>query len=187
MAELLVVGLGNVLCSDDGAGPAVVGRLAAQWETPPGVTVTDGGTLGLSLLALLADAEDVLIVDAVTVPGLAPGTLVRLTGEDVPSATRDQLSVHQVGVADLLDALRLLDRLPRRLELLGVVPSSIELGFGCTPAVAASLEGLVAAVVNEAASRGFTFQPREDPLDAALAPARSRAGGSRAPGHASLL
>ena len=161
MAEpaLLVLGLGNVLCSDDGAGPAAVERLAARWQTPPGVRVADGGTLGLSLLALLAEAEDVLLVDAVNVPGLAAGTVVRLEGEDVPAASRNQLSVHQVGVADLLDALRLLDRLPRRLTLLGVVPASIELGYGCTPTVTGALDGLVDAVVAEAASRGFAFRP----------------------------
>ncbi len=178
--ELLVLGLGNVLCSDDGAGPAVVGRLAARWQAPAGVRVTDGGTLGLTLLSLLADADHVLLVDAVRVPGLAPGTLVRLTGDDVAAATREQLSVHQVGVADLLDALRLLDRLPRQLSLLGVVPESIELGFGCTPAVEAALEDLVTAVVDEAASLGFPFRREVTDALPAVAP-----GGTAA--HAALL
>jgi hydrogenase maturation protease len=159
---LLVLGLGNVLCGDDGAGPAVVGRLAAGWDTPIGARVADGGTLGLSLLALLSDCDSVILVDAVRVPGLAPGTIVRLTGKEVPAAARDQLSVHQVGVADLLEALHLLGRTPRKLVLFGVVPESVELAYGCTPAVVESLDELALAVVTEAAAQGFNFRPRRD-------------------------
>ena len=159
---LLVLGLGNVLCGDDGAGPAVVSRLAAGWDTPIGTRVSDGGTLGLSLLALLSDCESVILVDAVRVPGLAPGTLVRLIGEQVPAAARDQLSVHQVGVADLLEALHLLGRTPRKVVLLGVVPASVDLAYGCTPAVAEALDDLAGTVVAEAAAQGFFFRPRRD-------------------------
>jgi hydrogenase maturation protease len=157
---LLVLGLGNMLCADDGAGPAVIGRLAAGWDAPIGARVSDGGTLGLSLLALLSDCESVILVDAVRVPGLAPGTIVRLTGDEVPAAARDQLSVHQIGVADLLEALHLLGRTPRKLVLLGVVPASVDLAYGCTPAVAEVLDDLAEVVVTEAAAQGFVFRPR---------------------------
>jgi hydrogenase maturation protease len=167
---LLVLGLGNVLCGDDGAGPAAVARLLEGWAPPPSARVEDGGTLGLALMSLLAEATDVLLVDAVHVPGLAPGTLVRLTGEEAAAATRDQLSVHQVGVADMLDALRLIDRLPPRVTLFGVVPESLELGCGCTPAVAAVLDDLAAAVAAEATRCGHPFRRRGGPLDAAPRP-----------------
>lgn len=158
--SLLVLGLGNVLCGDDGAGPQVVARLAARYEAPPGVRIVDGGTLGLSLLSILADVPAAIVVDAVRVNGRAPGELVRLLDDDVATATREQLSVHQVGVADLLDALRLLDRLPRRLVLHGVVPDSVALAYGCTPAVEAVLDQLVERVRAEAAAFGFPLVRR---------------------------
>jgi hydrogenase maturation protease len=159
---LLVLGVGNTLCTDDGAGPAAVERLLERWDPPIGVRVLDGGTLGLSLLPILADADAAILLDAVRVGEAPPGTLVRLTGDDVPTATRQQLTVHQVGVADLLDGLHLLGRLPERLVLLGVVPESIEIGYGVSACVEPTLEILAERAVAEAAALGFRFRPREE-------------------------
>jgi len=159
-APLLVLGLGNVLLEDDGAGAAAVARLVDDFEPPPGARVLDGGTLGLSLLPYLGEADTVLLVDAVHTDD-APGTLVRLEGDEVPPAVATRLSPHQVGVADLLDGARLVGRYPRRVVLHGVVPASIELGVGLTPAVQAALPALVERVVEEARACGFVFARRD--------------------------
>lgn len=153
---LLVLGLGNVLLEDDGVGAAAVALVAEGFEPPPGARVLDGGTLGLSLLPYVEDADTVILVDAVRTDG-APGTLVRLEGDEVAPAVATRLSPHQVGVADLLDGARLVGRYPRRVVLLGVVPASIELGVGLTPAVQAALPRLVERVVQEAQALGFPF------------------------------
>jgi hydrogenase maturation protease len=155
---LLILGLGNVLCGDDGLGAAAVTRLARERRCPPGVCVEDGGTLGLSLMPLVETADDVILVDAVRADA-APGTLVRLEGADVPAAALERLSVHQVGVADLLGALAWRGHLPRRLVLLGLVPHTIELGLGRSPAVEAALPALIEAIVAEAARLGATLVP----------------------------
>jgi hydrogenase maturation protease len=60
-----------------------------------------------------------------------------------------RLSVHQIGVADLLTGVAWLDRMPEEVVIVGVVPASTELGYGCTPTVEASLDGMVAGVVDE--------------------------------------
>ena len=163
---MLVLGLGNVLCGDDGLGVAAVARLAERHALPPEVRVADGGTLGLALLGLFEGVDEVLLVDAILADA-PPGTLVRLEGDDVEPAARDRLTVHQVGVADLLDALRLLDERPRRVALLGLVPERIELGLGRSPAVERALPGLVEALAREIAERGHAL-------------AAGGAGGSRA-------
>lgn len=154
---LLVLGLGNVLLEDDGVGSAAVTRLRDYYDVPEGVRVFDGGTLGLALLPYLDQADAVILVDAVRTDA-APGTFVRLDGDDVPPAVATRLSPHQVGVADLLDGARWLDRYPTRVVLLGLVPQSIELGIGLTPAVAEGLAGLVERVTDEAAAMGFPFR-----------------------------
>ena len=165
--SLLILGLGNVICGDDGLGVAAVERLARDYELPEGVEALDGGTLGLSLLAHVTGADDLLLVDAIRT-GAAPGTLVRLEGDDVAPAVRERLSVHQIGVADLLDALRLLDEVPRRLVLLGLEPETLELGLGCSPAVEARIDELIAAVTGEAAALGHPLsrRPAHAPLPA---------------------
>jgi hydrogenase maturation protease len=62
---VLVLGLGNVLLGDDGLGAAAVARVERDYRVPASVRLEDGGTLGLSLLGLLAEAEHVILVDAI--------------------------------------------------------------------------------------------------------------------------
>jgi hydrogenase maturation protease len=81
--------------------------------------------------------------------GAAPGTVFRLTGEDVPRAFASKLSVHQMGVQDLLAVAELRGHLPRELVVWGVQPGSVEVGLELTPAVAASVEAVLAGVAGE--------------------------------------
>jgi hydrogenase maturation protease len=158
---LLVLGLGNVLCGDDGTGAVAVHLLERRYRVPDGVQVLDGGTLGLSLLPLLEQAQVAILVDAIRTAA-PPGTLVRLEGDAVAPAVAERLSVHQVGVADLLEAARWRGRYPPRLVLLGIVPESLALGVRRTAAVEAALPLLVEAVVAEARALGHVFHARSD-------------------------
>jgi hydrogenase maturation protease len=153
--DVLVLGLGNVLCSDDGAGVAVIHRLLEEYDVPDGARVLDGGTLGMALLGVVAEANDLVLVDAVQAPA-APGTLLRIEGDDVPATVAERLSVHQVGVMDLLAAARFSETYPERVVVLGVVPSSVELGLERTAAVEAALPELVERVVEELRARGLS-------------------------------
>jgi hydrogenase maturation protease len=173
---LLVLGLGNLICQDDGVGPLVVERLAAVWEPAAGAELADGGTLGLSLMPLVERAERLLIVDAVAADA-PPGTLVRLEGEEVGPAVTHRLSPHQIGVADLLNGLLLVGRLPSRVALLGLVPASLGVGVGVTDEVAAGVPALERAVLAEASAMGFPFEAKR--TDATPSPA-GRAGAAAA-------
>ena len=108
-----------------------------------------------------------ILVDAIQAD--APcGTLVRLEGDEVAPAVRNRLSVHQIGVADLLDGLRLLDAYPNRLILLGLVPEKMELEVALSESVSSHLELLVAEIVKEAARLGYDLRPRDIHEQAAL-------------------
>lgn len=80
--KTIVLGLGNILHSDDGAGPRAAERLKDDSRLPDDVIVLEGGTLGLELLPELWDCSFLLVLDAVDV-GQAPGTLIRLSGEQL--------------------------------------------------------------------------------------------------------
>ena len=160
--RLLILGLGNVLLGDDGVGPAVIARLRDSYVAAAGSLLLDGGTLGLSLLPYLEDAQAVILVDAVAADAPA-GTLVRLEGADVGPAVATRLSPHQVGVADLLQGARWHDREPARLMLLGIVPESIELGIGLSRAVLRALPDLVDLVIHEAGACGFPLAANPSP------------------------
>jgi hydrogenase maturation protease len=157
---LLILGLGNVLLEDDGIGAVAVAMLLDGYDAPPGVHVLDGGTLGLSLLPYLDAADAVILVDAVRSDD-RPGSLVRLTGEDVAPAVATRLSPHQVGVADLLEGARWVGRYPRQVVLLGLVPESMNLAVGLSPDVRSALPALVERVVDEARLLGFAFRSKD--------------------------
>ena len=170
---LLVLGLGNLLCCDDGLGVVAVHHLLRRYTPPAGARILDGGTLGLSLLPHLEDAQAAILVDAIRGDG-PPGSLLRLEGEEVGPAVSARLSSHQVGVADLLDAARWRLRIPDRLLLLGVVPETVALGLGLSPAVAAAVPKLVARIVAVAAELDQPFSEKARHEDEA-APGSGRA------------
>ena len=163
----LVLGLGNLLCGDDGLGVVALERLRRRYETPPAVSLVDGGTLGLALLPTLEDADVVWILDAVAADA-PPGTLVALAGDAVEPALRGRLSPHQIGVADLLDALHWRGTWPARVRVLGLVPERLELRIGLSDAVAGSLDRLVEAAACELRESGHALTARPPDLDASL-------------------
>lgn len=167
---VLVLGLGNVLLGDDGLGAAAIARIERDYRIPPRASLEDGGTLGLSLLDLIADSDHLILVDAVRAEA-TPGTLVRLDGADVADAVRDRLSPHQIGVADLLDAARLIDCYPSTVTLLGLVPETIDLAVTRSRAVESGIDELVGAVVREVRRLGYEMV------------AESQAAGSVGPVH----
>jgi hydrogenase maturation protease len=158
-SRLLILGLGNLLCTDDGVGPVAAQAIAETRIIPDGVQVLDGGTLGLALLPYLEDAERAILVDAIEID-TPPGTLVRLEGDEVGPAVAARLSVHQVGVSDLIEAARWRERIPPTLVLLGVVPESTELGVELSPRVQTALPALLDAVCAEARALGFPLPPK---------------------------
>jgi hydrogenase maturation protease len=155
MGSTLVLGIGNLVMSDDGIGVRVVQELATRYHFPADVTILDGGTLGLDLLPYLEGVERLLIVDAVTTDG-EPGNLVRLAGDEIPVVFATKLSPHQMGLQDLLAVARLLGHEPAEMILWGVHPASIEMTMEMTPAVAAQLEPLVDHCLQELVRWGFT-------------------------------
>lgn len=147
-ATTLVLGLGNTIMADDGVGPRLIDYLAQQGQLPDDVALLDGGTLGLDLLPRLEGVQQLIIVDAVEI-GQVPGSLIRLSGEEVAMALDTKLSPHQMGLKDLLAVARLLGHLPDEVVLLGVQPASIEMAAELSPQVAASLPQLAAMVRQE--------------------------------------
>lgn len=150
----LVLGVGNVIMSDDGVGVRVVQELKREYRFPHCVEVVDGGTLGLDLLPMLEGKSHLIMVDAVET-GKRPGTCVRLTGEELPIALETRLSPHQMGLKDLLAVARLTGSAPTSMVLIGVQPRSIEVDEELSPEVELQVETMKGAVLKELALIGI--------------------------------
>jgi hydrogenase maturation protease len=156
---VLVLGLGNPVMADDGAGLAAMARLQAGWAWGKGVVFEDGGTWGMRLLPLLQDHDRVLFLDAID-GGRAPGALIRLDGDAIPRGIGlGKVSPHQVDLQDILAAAMLTGRLPREMIALGVQPELVEMRVGLSPAVEAGLDGLVAAAIEALSAWGVSCEP----------------------------
>lgn len=139
-APILVLGLGNMLLSDDGVGPALLQQLAETENSWNGeVEFLDGGTQGLALLGQLSGRRALIIVDALK-KGAAPGTVHRLTLPELREVSPGRASSgHESNAGELLAAAELLDELPDRLFVVGVEPGKITTGVGLSSAVQEAL------------------------------------------------
>ncbi len=142
-----VLGLGSLIQSDDGVGVYALRQLVQDPRLGSGAELIEGGTKGLDLLPYLHRAKRLLILDAVDV-GAVPGTVVRLAREDL-DRLRGHGSAHELAVADLLVALRLLGEEPEEIVLLGVQPETTGLGTSLSPTVEAVLPELVEVALGE--------------------------------------
>jgi hydrogenase maturation protease len=145
----MVVGVGNALRGDDGAGLEVARRLRER-AASAGVAVRELEGEGVGLLDLWEGALAVVIVDTVR-SGAAPGTVHRLDATDgpLPAGVRRSSSTHAVGVAEAIELARALGRLPSRVIVYGVEGRDFRAGAALSPAVAASLDGVADAVLRE--------------------------------------
>jgi hydrogenase maturation protease len=165
VSDTVVVGVGNTILSDDGVGVHAARLLQNDPRVPAGVTILDGGTLGLELAPYVSDASRVLFLDAVD-SGKASGTPARMTGSDLLASSSGR-SVHQLGVADLIAALALVSATPQDIVVLGVQPAHTDWGTCLSPAVQAALPGLVEAALEQLRlwneSRALTRRTVEHP------------------------
>ncbi len=144
-SDTVVIGVGNTILSDDGLGVHAARRLQDDPRLPAGVSILDGGTFGLELAPLVSDASHLLFLDAVN-SGEAPGTLTRMSGRDLLGTSRG-MSVHQLGVVDLLSTLALMSAKPQDVVVLGVQPANTDWGTSLSPEVEAGLRDLVEAAL----------------------------------------
>jgi hydrogenase maturation protease len=125
-APTLVLGFGNVLLSDDGAGVQLVERLRMELGSQAAEFV-DGGTLSFSLLTYVEATDSMLVIDAADLNS-TPGTIDLFEGAEMDAFLKSsrRRTVHEVGLIDLLDMARLEDCLPSQRALLCIQPGRID-------------------------------------------------------------
>jgi hydrogenase maturation protease len=137
MEQWLVLGVGNTLLRDEGAGVHTVRYLEAHAAEPDDVELVDAGTLSFTLAPAVERATGLIVIDAARM-GEPPGTVRVLEGEvmDAFLGRHRKLSVHEVSLADLLQIARLTGALPPRRALVGIEPESLDWGEAPSEAVA---------------------------------------------------
>lgn len=144
--DTLVLGIGNVLMGDEGAGVEAARRLQ-ELPLPPGVQCLEGGTGSFVLLGPMCEAGRIILIDA-AVDESPPGTIRRLT----PRFSRDyprSLTAHDIGLKDLLDAFHLMGEPPEVVLYAITVRPPSDPQVGLSPPVAAAIPEVVQWVMEE--------------------------------------
>jgi hydrogenase maturation protease len=157
--NILVLGIGNLLLQDEGAGVRAVEEFERRYAIPDGVELLDGGTSGIELLQYIQGKDCLILLDVVK-SGNPPGTFIRLDGENVPALFQKKISPHQLGLSDLLATAQLIDRMPKRVVLFGIEPKSIETGLEMSEEVGGAIGRLADMVALELASLGLDVTPK---------------------------
>jgi hydrogenase maturation protease len=144
---VVVIGVGNEFRRDDGAGPAVVGRLRGR--VPPGVelVITDGEPA--RLVEAWTGAALAIVVDAVRARPPQPGKAHRFMLDRPGAGTARAASSHGLGLDDAIALAQALDRMPGRLIVHAIEAADLAQGPGLTPPVAAAIDTVVGAVLGD--------------------------------------
>ena len=143
--KVLVMGVGNTLLQDDGIGVHVTESLKASYSTQD-LDILDGGTIGLSLLPEIEDADAVIIIDASEI-GERPGSMRIFRNAEIDQQlSGKKRTVHEVAVSDQFSAAAIRGRCPAERALIAIQPGSTDLGLEMTADVQAAIPGACEAV-----------------------------------------
>ena len=143
---ITVLGLGNILMTDEGVGVHVVKEFEQQYEVPPYVEIIDGGAAGLDLIPFIEGREKVLMVDAVNFDR-EPGYIDILENDAIPVRLTQKASMHHLGLMDVLCIVRMSGNMPHEMCIIGIQPKSLELGLDMTPEIWDKKSALIGRVV----------------------------------------
>ena len=146
--RVTILGLGNILLSDEGVGVHVVNEFQKRYQVPGHVEIVDGGAAGLDLIPFIEGREKVVMVDAVNFDR-EPGYIDVLENEQIPVRLTQKASMHHLGLMDVLCIVRLSGNVPEDMCIVGIQPGSLELGLDMTPPIWDKQEALIDRLVQK--------------------------------------
>jgi hydrogenase maturation protease len=164
-AQLLILGIGNILWADEGFGVRCVEAMDAAWQFGDDVVLMDGGTQGLYLLPYLEETRRLIVFDAVDY-GLKPGEMVVAQDDEVPRFMGvKKMSLHQTGFQEVIACAALGGKLPESMVLIGVQPEQLEdFGGSLRDSVKAQIPHALDVALGWMTRWGIPYAPRTTPV-----------------------
>jgi hydrogenase maturation protease len=154
--NILILGLGNLLLSDEGVGVHTVNALAQRFQMPEGIEILDGGTSGMDLLDTISGRDHLIVCDAIR-SDERPGSVHRIDGESIAAFFATHISPHQLGLSEVLANLELLGERPQHVTIIGVVPADLSLGTELSAAGREGMEKSIDLIFDDLAAIGVRF------------------------------
>lgn len=157
--ETLILGIGNTLLSDEGAGIHALNHLQLHFPNIPGLTFLDGGTLSFTLAVWIEECTNLIVLDAAQLNQPAGSIMTYVGAEMDEFLGTTKRSAHEVGLLDLMDIARLTEHLPERRALIGIQPETM--GWGMEPS--SVVQGALPRATAEALKLIRLWQPESMP------------------------
>ena len=157
--SIVVLGVGNILLTDEGLGVHVVEDLKANYTFTPQISLIDGGTMGMELLTYMRGMKKILLIDAVN-GGEAPGTIYEFPHRELEQYFTDHISVHEVGMQDILRIRAIQENPLEDAIVIGVEPESLEVGFEPSAPVQKALPEVKDRVLRVLREWGVQIEPK---------------------------
>ena len=157
--SIVVLGVGNILLTDEGLGVHVVEDLKANYTFTPQISLIDGGTMGMELLTYMRGMKKILLIDAVN-GGEAPGTIYEFPHRELEQYFTDHISVHEVGMQDILRIRAIQENPLEDAIVIGVEPESLDVGFEPSVPVQKALPEVKERVLRVLREWGVQIEPK---------------------------
>lgn len=160
--KVLVLGVGNLLLSDEGLGVRAVEELKKRYSFPEGVELMDGGTLGIDLLYFMEGVEKLLIIDAI-LGGKPHGSLYKFKGDEALVYFKGKkLSAHDIGILEVLALAELTEKLPKEVVVLGMEPESLEISLELSPSIKKNFNRFLEEIIEQLKEWGIKVEDEKE-------------------------
>lgn len=146
--KINIIGIGNTLYSDEGVGVHIIPYLNEALADYSNVEVIEGTTDGIKLLGPIEEADYLIIIDAVNA-GKEGGSIITLLNDQIPAYFGIKMSIHQIGLQEVINAARVREKLPAEMVLFGIQPYSLELGLELSDIVKGSIPKVEELVIKQ--------------------------------------
>jgi len=149
MDKILIVGIGNILCRDEGIGVHVIQEME-DMELPGHIKLLDIGTYTPDLISLLEGIRKLIIIDALKAGG-SPGTIYRCKPEDLLANEEGPISLREIG---LIETLNMAKKMGREIDavIIGVEPKVLDWGVELSGELKKQIPAIIEAVLKETIS-----------------------------------
>jgi hydrogenase maturation protease len=146
MDKILIVGIGNLLCRDEGIGVHVIQEIR-NLKLPDHIDLLDMGTSTMDLISYLGGVKKLIVIDAMKAGG-TPGTIYKCRPEDLLPEEEGPISLHEIG---LLESLNMSQKMGMKIDtvIIGVEPKVLDWGMELSGEVKSKIPAIIEAVLKE--------------------------------------
>ncbi|GIM28088.1 hydrogenase 2 maturation protease [Clostridium polyendosporum] len=146
MKDTVIIGIGNILLKDDGVGVHTIKQLENE-NLPSTIELVDGGTSTLDILGYFLDYKKVVVIDCLKA-GYEPGTIYKIKPEDITNYRKENLSIHDVQILDVVKMANMIGKYPD-VVIFGIEPEHICFDLDMTDNMKNSISEVIGHVKKE--------------------------------------